>query len=232
MIKIGIVEDNPSDQALLKSAVEEFFNKHLIESEITIFSSSEEFLLVNKKFDLLYLDIMLGNGTGMDLAKKIRSLGDSDTTIVFVTSLMNYATEGYSVDAVAYILKPLSEDEFDLKMEWVLKKLKSKENSKVTLNTEDGIINVDTNNIKYVEVYGHYLTYHTDDKDYTTRQTLSSAESILSDRGFFQISKYCLVNINKIDRIDDNSLYIGSVELTISRSRKQALKKKIMSTID
>ncbi len=233
MIRIGIVEDDSLDQASLEKMASEFFCKHLIESEISIFSSDEEFLSSDKSFDLLFFDIMLGGEkTGMDLAKKVRQLGNDEVTIVFVTSLMNYATEGYSVDATAYILKPLSEDEFNMKMEWVLKKLKSKKSSKIVLNVEGTLINVDVNDIAYIEVFGHYLTYHVGNKEYKVRQTLSSAESSLSDFGFFQISKYCLVNINKIDRNDGDSIYIGETSLSISRSKKAAFKKKIMSSIN
>lgn len=231
MMKIGIVEDDVFDQKSLEEMAKDFFESHCIEHEIKIFSSVDEYLNSKEKFDLLYLDIMLGNKTGMDLAKKIRSFGD-DVTIVFVTSLMSYATEGYSVDASAYILKPLSKDEFKLKMEWVLKKLDGKKVSKIAINTDEGIVSVSIKDIAYIEVFGHYLTYHINEKEYKARQTLASAESSLADHGFFRISKYCLVNINKIDKFEDNSLYIGSTELSISRSRKQALKRKILASIE
>lgn len=231
MIKIGIVEDDVFDQTSLKEMTEEFFASHFIENQISVFSSVEEYLNFQGNFDLLYLDIMLGNKTGMDLAKKIRANKD-DVTIVFVTSLMSYATEGYSVDASAYILKPLSKDEFKLKMEWVLKKLNSKLSSKIVINAEDGVVALGINKINYIEVFGHYLTYHLDNKEYKVRQTLANAEQSLANYGFFRISKYCLVNVNKIDKFEDNSLYIGSTELSISRSKKQALKKKILASVD
>ncbi len=116
-------------------------------------------------YDLVFLDIFLGGSlTGMDIAKKTRERLGSDLIIVFVTSSMSYVLDGYSVDASAYIIKPLTKEDFELKMPRIINKIKTKTFNGLILNTSEETISVNINDILYIEVYGHYLIYYVGDK--------------------------------------------------------------------
>ncbi len=229
MIKIGIVEDNELDRERLIKLINEYFPKNNIDFTMKTFTYADSFLNDNEVYDLIFLDIFLGGSlTGMDIAKKIRERLGNDLIIVFVTSSMSYVLDGYSVDASAYIIKPLTKEDFELKMPRIINKIKSKTFNGLILNTSEETISVNINDILYIEVYGHYLTYYVGDKKYIVRQTLSSAEEKLSNYGFFRINKYNLVNIKAINKIIGDDIYIKDNILKISRSRKQEFKKVLV----
>lgn len=104
MINIGIVEDSQIDQEKLTKVIANHFNKHYIEYSLKVFNSANSFLSSNDIFDLLFFDIFLGGSlTGMDIAHKARERLGNNLVIVFITSSMAYAIEGYSVDAIIWL---------------------------------------------------------------------------------------------------------------------------------
>lgn len=229
MINIGIVEDSQVDQEKLSKVIATYFNKNLIDYSLKVFNTANSFLSSNDIFDLLFFDIFLGGSlTGMDIARKARERLGNNLVIVFITSSMAYAIEGYSVDASAYIIKPITEEEFNLKMPRIIDKINSKVNDFIILTTTEEKVSVNISDIDYIEVYGHYLTYCVNNKKYTVRQTLSDAENKLSNFGFFRINKFNMINMRKISKFIGDDVYIKDVILKVARSRKQEFKKELV----
>lgn len=229
MINIGIVEDSQVDQEKLSKVIATYFNKNLIDYSLKVFNTANSFLSSNDIFDLLFFDIFLGGSlTGMDIARKARERLGNNLVIVFITSSMAYAIEGYSVDASAYIIKPITEEEFNLKMPRIIDKINSKISDFIILTTTEEKVSVNISDIDYIEVYGHYLTYCVNTKKYTVRQTLSDAENKLSKFGFFRINKFNMINMRKISKFIGDDVYIKDVILKVARSRKQEFKKELV----
>lgn len=229
MINIGIVEDSQVDQEKLSKVIATYFNKNLIDYSLKVFNTANSFLSSNDIFDLLFFDIFLGGSlTGMDIARKARERLGKNLVIVFITSSMAYAIEGYSVDASAYIIKPITEEEFNLKMPRIIDKINSKISDFIILTTTEEKVSVNISDIDYIEVYGHYLTYCVNNKKYIVRQTLSDAENKLSKFGFFRINKFNIVNMRKISKLLGDDVYIKDAVLKVARSRKQEFKKELV----
>lgn len=229
MINIGFVEDSQVDQEKLSKVIASYFNKNSIEYSLKVFNTANSFLSSNDIFDLLFFDIFLGGSlTGMDIARKARERLGKNLVIVFITSSMAYAIEGYSVDASAYIIKPITEEEFNLKMPRIIDKINSKISDFIILTTTEEKVSVNISDIDYIEVYGHYLTYCVNNKKYTVRQTLSDAENKLSKFGFFRINKFNMINMRKISKFIGDDVYIKDVILKVARSRKQEFKKELV----
>lgn len=229
MINIGIVEDSQVDQEKLSKVIASYFNKNSIEYSLKVFNTANSFLSSKDIFDLLFFDIFLGGSlTGMDIARKARERLGNNLVIVFITSSMAYAIEGYSVDASAYIIKPITEEEFNLKMPRIIDKINSKISDFIILTTTEEKVSVNISDIDYIEVYGHYLTYCVNNKKYTVRQTLSDAENKLSKFGFFRINKFNMINMRKISKFIGDDVYIKDVILKVARSRKQEFKKELV----
>ena len=229
MINIGFVEDSQVDQEKLSKVIASYFNKNSIEYSLKVFNTANSFLSSNDIFDLLFFDIFLGGSlTGMDIARKARERLGNNLVIVFITSSMAYAIEGYSVDASAYIIKPITEEEFNLKMPRIIDKINSKISDFIILTTTEEKVSVNISDIDYIEVYGHYLTYCVNNKKYTVRQTLSDAENKLSKFGFFRINKFNMINMRKISKFIGDDVYIKDVILKVARSRKQEFKKELV----
>lgn len=229
MINIGIIEDSQVDQEKLSKVIASYFNKNSIEYSLKVFNTANSFLSSNDIFDLLFFDIFLGGSlTGMDIARKARERLGNNLVIVFITSSMAYAIEGYSVDASAYIIKPITEEEFNLKMPRIIDKINSKISDFIILTTTEEKVSVNISDIDYIEVYGHYLTYCVNNKKYTVRQTLSDAENKLSKFSFFRINKFNIINMRKISKFIGDDVYIKDVILKVARSRKQEFKKELV----
>lgn len=113
MFRIVICEDEISQREKLKEYIQKIFDDNKEKVEITEFESAEDLLsdnIVLKEVDIFILDIKLNGLSGMDLAKLIRK-EDDRSEIIFVTSLVEYIQEGYTVRAYRYLLKPIEYEE-------------------------------------------------------------------------------------------------------------------------
>lgn len=220
MINIAILEDQLVERNVLEMFVKKYFKEKKVDFNVKSFSTSASFLACEEEFDLSFLDISMQGKSGMDVAHMMVDKGNK-SLIVFVTTLAHYAIEGYSVNAVAYILKPYTYDTFVLKMHRVYEKLISNKKKEIFLNGVDGHQSFNVENILYIEANDHYLTYHLLDKEIVVRQTMSQAEMDLKEFKFFRIAKNIIINTKKIQRVKNDIVYINDLEFKISRSKKK-----------
>lgn len=199
----------------------------MMDEEPSRFSSGEAFLSSDGSYDLVFFDIQLdGKLNGMEIAKEFRKR-DRETSIIFVTNLGQYAIDGYEVEALSYCLKPLSYADFNMKMKKFMSRYASRSSMKIAIDEVDGSkVVIDSRNILYIEIIKHYLSYHTVDgkkEGYSTRGKIADAHRQLEGLPYFyMINSGVIVNMQHITKIEDNVVYVGGVELSISRSRKKA----------
>ena len=151
MIKIAICEDEKEQQELLKTYINQIFEALYIKYKLEIFNSGEE-LLENYQndTDVLLLDIQMGQINGMDTARKIRSIDDK-VEIIFITSLIEYALEGYEVRAYRYLIKPVKYENLKENIINCIKEIDIK-NKYIIVKEQGNQIKLDINEITYVEV--------------------------------------------------------------------------------
>lgn len=226
MLKIALLEDNNEDLFNLKKCVNRYFMEKSIDIELHCFSSSKEFLLSTDKYNLVYLDIEMPEANGMEVAYRLNE-SSNPPYIIFVTNLAQYAIEGYSVNAISYILKPLIYEDFSLKMKRVISRLNLM-GAITSINAVDGVRPLRLQDIVYIEVQGHYLTYYTDKDAFKTRNTMYQVEKELSAYSFVRISQCHLVNINCISSLKTEAVVLNNgKELKITRSFKKEAVEKI-----
>ena len=110
MLTIGICDDEKEIREKIKNVVEKTMFDDDRDYRIKTFSSGEELLQENVgEIDILFLDILMGDINGMDTARKIRE-NDKNMEIIFITSLVDYISDGYEVRAYRYLLKPVDEE--------------------------------------------------------------------------------------------------------------------------
>ena len=147
MITIAIVEDEDSYAEQLKDYINEY-QKELGQRFKTIrFSDGDE--IVEKytgEYDIILMDIQMRFMDGMSAAEEIRKL-DSEVVIMFITNMTNYAIRGYAVDAMDYVLKPVSYFAFSKKLERAIERLSKKAGHPVTINTSEGLVRLDASKI-------------------------------------------------------------------------------------
>ena len=223
MVKIAIIEDNEIDRLTIKSRLTTFFNAEKVDFFVDEFDSAVQFFMKYQPvYDLIFMDVDMPEMDGMEAAKRLRKL-DLKTMLIFVSNMAQYAINGYEVDALDFILKPVDEYSFSLKMKRAIARLRKNGENALLINTDDlQSIVVPVDAVKYVEVNGHYVVYHTIEGSYKQYATLKSVETKLPSENFVKCHRCFLVNLGFVDSIQKDEILIGKERLPISRPQKKA----------
>lgn len=221
MVKVVIVEDNQSDEDQLRDHLSRYGRENGESFFITAYKSALDFLSAYKgDADMIFMDIELPDINGMDAARRLRK-SDERVVLIFVTNIAQYAIEGYSVSAQDYLLKPVHYNGFSMKIKKALKVVKRYSDEFFVLSSGGVKVKLRIGDIRYVEVRAHRLIYHTDEGDFEVTGVLSKVEEKLIPFGFFRCNYCYLVNMNRVESVDKDSVMAGGDSLQISRSRKK-----------
>lgn len=216
MIKIAIVEDDLTEQQRLLKHLEHYAKDRNEPFQFFLYNNAFDFLSAAESFDIAFLDIMLPHLTGMEAAVKLRRY-NSRMIIIFVTTMAQFAIKSYEVDALDYIIKPVTYERLTLKLQKAIRIIQSNSGGTLTVNDPRGMVTCYTNDILYVEVRGHKLTYHTADHLLSEYGSLSDLEKVLKTYDFMRCNACYLVNPKHIRQVN-------SKELTVLLSNGEALK--------
>lgn len=221
MARIAIVEDEKRAQETLETYLKKAAGLDGEEFSVSVFGSAIEFLTNYKPiYDIVFMDIELPGLNGMDASRKLREF-DKNVTLVFVTNLAQYAVKGYEVDALDFIVKPVSFDNFYLKLQRALDRVKMNKEVSLSIPTSSGLTIISASRLKYIDVMKHSLVFHTLDGDYETYGTLKQYESKLDPRLFVRCNSCFLVNLQYVQSLKDYFVKVGGDELTISHPKKK-----------
>ena len=154
----------------------------------------------------------------MEAAKRLRET-DKYVPLIFITDLKQYALKGYEVEAMDFLVKPVSYSAFSTMMERVIRRLSSSPKPEVVVSTANGTYRVATDDIKYVEVSRHDVTYHTAQGEIKLWGSLTEEEKRLGE-DFVRCNSYLLVNLRHVKKIVGNEVFVGNESLPISRNKK------------
>ena len=222
MYRALIVEDDASAAAALCGYLDRFGTKKGVHFTNEVLVSAMELLERQHPADIIFLDIGLPGINGMEAAEIIRET-DEVTPIVFVTDLAQYAVQGYSVDALDFMVKPVSYEDFALRMGRALRVMARNDSATVSLPTSAGLRIVRLRDVIFVEILKHDLYWHIagEKEPLRIRGSLKAAEEQLGPERFCRIAAGYVVNMGHIVRAGASSVTMSDgTELTISRSRK------------
>lgn len=222
MFSIAIVEDEENCREQLRGFIGRYFKENGKEAEVTAFTNGIDFVSDYRPvYDIVLMDIEMPHLNGMAAAKKMRRM-DPDVCLIFVTNLAQYALEGYSVSAADFIVKPVEYFTFAAKLQKAINRVQQTQKQYIMVPVEAETRRLFVRDIRYIEVRGHFLTFHLIGEAFTARGNLGKLEEELQQKGhFFRIFKSYLVNLDHVTGINQNSALVGEDELLISRSRKQ-----------
>ena len=227
--KIAICDDETSVIEYVSSIVTdwEFQSGHTV--VLRTFSSAESFLFSyedENDYDILLLDVEMGQMDGVSLAKAIRKKNET-VQIVFITGYSEYIAEGYEVAALHYLMKPVKPEKLFEVLNRATEKLEKNERM-LTLSLSGEMIRIPLHEIAYIDVNGNYITLH-GKEDYTVKKTLGDIQKELDER-FFKVGRSCIVNLNMVQRVTKTDCYLSNgSSLPLPRGAYDTLNRAIIS---
>lgn len=231
-ISCMIVDDESVAREVIETHVSKLSNITVVGS----FSNAIDALncLRHHTIDLVFLDINMPEMSGISFAKSI----NKDIKIIFTTAYRDYAVEGFELQAVDYLLKPISFDRiskavntyFDIYFDTNQKELYRVENHDfMFVRAERRMIKIDFDSIVYIESYSDYLKIHLSIETIVTRETISSIEAKLPNGRFLRIHRSYIIALKNISSFTNEEIVINNKSLSISRSYKKTVLQVLQS---
>lgn len=222
VIKVAVCDDEPQALRQIDTYLAQFQLEADVTFQIFYFSSGEDVLLhMPRDIKILLLDIQMSGISGIEVARKLREEG-SDFYLFFITNNTQYALEGYSVHAFAFLDKPLKYPHLKSYFTEVVHAIHRAK--PVFLEVKNGASStiINCNDLVYIEVYGHTsIAVLENGQRITQKISLDDLEKKLTKHGFFRSHKSFLINLHKVRSITPSDIIMSNgTSVALSRNRK------------
>jgi len=226
LINCIIVDDEPVAREILESHLGKIDQVKVLAS---CKSAVEAFKVINtESVDLIFLDINMPEISGLSFAKTMTK----KIKIIFTTAYREYAVDGFDLQAVDYLLKPISFERLLQSINKFLDEIKpvdalkhkeavSTKSDSFFVRADRKMIKINISEIRYIESLSDYIKIHLTDKTVVTRETLSNIEAKLPQGDFLRIHRSYIVSIDGIESFTHEYVMVNKHELPISRSHKE-----------
>lgn len=227
-LKCIVVDDEPLARELLKAYIAKTPSLRLI----GCFESAAETVkpVMNGEIDIIFLDINMPLLNGIEFAQVV----PPSTRIIFITAYDRYAVEGFRVNALDYLLKPVSYSDFMRSVARALDWKKMKDDSVhrkeetlhsprlLTVKTEGRLMQMRTDSILYIEVRNdRVLLFRTDNEPVASLMSLKEIEELLPTDTFMRVHRSFIVNIPKVEVVERNRIIFGKTYVPVSESKRE-----------
>ena len=228
-----IVEDEPLARNLMTEYVRKVPSLNLIEACSSPLAAIE--VLRTNSVDLLFLDVQMPELTGISLLKVLQKR----PLVVLTTAYSEYALEGYELDVVDYLLKPITFERFLRAVDKVTQRLEGKQAPTVEKVVHDGgnqfmfvkdgtkLVKVQLNDILYIEGLKDYVTIHTKQQKITSLQRMKALEEQLPSDHFIRIHNSYIVSLKAIEVVHKGEVQVGGTLLPIGETFKKSFREFI-----
>ena len=227
--KIAICDDDKADRQYIEALVEKWAKDAGHSVQIAAFESAESFLfdyVAERDYDILLLDIEMGEMDGVTMAKKLRRDNDA-VQIVFITGYSDYISEGYEVAALHYLMKPVKEEKLAEVLARAVEKLAKNEKC-LYFETAGETVRIPVYQIRYADVMGNYVTIHAAE-DVKVKMTLGNLEKELDER-FFRVGRSAVVNLTQIARVTKTEIRLSDGEaIPLPKGAYEAVNRAIIN---
>ena len=222
MWKAVICDDEKEMRSAIKENLKRFSEETGEQFSIAEYDSGEALLFnLTEDTDIVFLDIKMGGITGMDAARKLREK-NNNVCIVFITTMTQYAIEGYAVHAFGFLKKPVTYSQLRLQMTDVLRHLAPLKAERIQIKSAGEIRSVALSDIAYLEVLDHELKLICKDGPIVCRNTMGEMDAMLKGKGFFRIHKAYTVNLAQVAGVTASGVRVRTgEELPLSKHRRR-----------
>ena len=223
-----IVDDEPIAREIMESHLKKIDS---IQIEASCKNALEAFNIINsKKVDLVFLDINMPDISGLSFAKSI----NRNIKIIFTTAYREYAVDGFDLQAVDYLLKPISFErllqavnkyfgETQVTEQEIAEETEEDKSDFIFVRSDRKMIKVNFADILYVESLSDYVKIHLDDRTVVTRETITSIEGKLPQKDFIRTHRAYIVSIPKLDSFTNEYVEVGRKMVPVSRTYKNTV---------
>lgn len=226
MITAIAIDDEPKAIEVIKFHASKIENLDLI---VHFYNPKEAITFLRQNpVDLIFLDINMPNMSGLEMLEELKL----KPNIIFTTAYSDFALESYSYNAVDYLLKPFEFDRFQMAVHKVEERIAFQKNQNSFFFVKDGFknIKIQFNEIFFIKGSGNYLDIVLKEKVYSPRMTFMELVEKLPSSEFLRIHQSYIVNINTIDKIENNHVCIEKHEIPISTRYRELLFKRLNLT--
>jgi len=232
-MKCLVVDDEPLALDILESYIKKVPDLELVGKCSNALEASE--FLKNHKVDLMFLDIQMPEITGLEF---MRSLSNPPL-VVFITAYSEFAVEGFELNALDYLLKPVAFDRFNKTIERVREYISLKksndveapdlENDHIFIKSNQKLVKLSYDQIFYVEAFADYVKLFTAEKRYITLQTMKNMEQKLPKEKFIRVHRSFIVGLKYITSFNSSEVEIGAVKIPVGKNYKDEFLIKLRS---
>lgn len=221
MLHIAICDDELEFVYHLRKMIEQYANETGEEVRISTYNDGVELIeSYDTTIDLIFLDIQMEDLDGLKAAEQIRQM-DEKVGIIFLTSLKQYALEGYKYQAINYIVKPLKYIRLKVELNHWKEKYKKK-NPYIVVRNDSGSFKVELSTLHYAETYKRNVLLHTGEKNIICYKNMKELEKELEQYGFFRCHTGFLVNMAFVKQVEKLEVELISGEVIyVSKPKKK-----------
>ena len=231
MLHLTLIDDDIKALTHLQAELNRYFENQNIEYEIMTYQSGIDFLNESPATDILFLDVEMPGMNGIEVAKKVRQ-DNSDMVILFCTNYRQFAINGYEVNALGYMVKPIENYSLSANLTHAIEHLKEKQNfqeKKIELHAYQTIIILPLKDIVYIEIKKHNLFYYLrEESEYPEkvlkiRGTMNNLYESLKQDNFEKCGNSFLVNLDCVLSVKGDMVTLKSkIVLPLSRLYKES----------
>jgi two-component system, LytTR family, response regulator len=183
-------------------------------------------ILQNEQIDLLFLDINMPKLSGIGFVKSLKEV----PLFILITAYSEFALEGFEIDAIDYLLKPVSFERFRTAVNRVLDRISAKEENSlghIMVRANKKNYRIDFNEILFLEAQGDYVKFVTSNKSLMVHGRMKDFMTQLPETDFVRIHKSFVISVLKVDYVEGNQVKVGETKLPVSASYKEQLLAKL-----
>lgn len=227
-MRIAICDDEKQICEFLKEKIRRYYFSNDINFSIQTFENGEKLLESDLNLiDVLFLDVEMPGRNGMKVAKAIREK-NKEMIIVFLTAYSEFVFESFKVDAFRYLVKPVNNQELNETLDAIQQKFTETEDY-LSFQFQNEMYSVKYSDIVYIEGMRDKIWIYCKEHTYRWRCTLKNLCDQLSDKGFFQVHRSYIINMNKIQKYNSQTVSLdGDFEVPISKYRLNEFKEEYL----
>lgn len=228
-MNIAIVEDEEVHSSLLCQYISAWGAAREKRVHTRVFPNAESFLftLEDSAVDAVFADIQMPGMNGMEMIRRLREK-DGEMPVVFTSGLSDYLQEGYEVQALHYLLKPIAEAKVFACMDRICSQKGTRE--LYTVKTPEGVSRLDLKEVNYCEAEGHYSRFVMKDRSQVrTMKSISQLEGELPGETFVKCHRCYLCNLENVKQIvEDSVIFDNGESVPVSRRMYRALNRSFI----